>query len=92
MGWFIVTRAILVRTLFALHGVIAIWLLSVVTGDATSWYMATSLTGLMFEAAVTLFRKRGQEWKWYVPINSHHLVISMQFVRRAGTIFFNKGR
>jgi len=31
MGWFIVTRAILVRTLFAMHGVISIWLLSVVT-------------------------------------------------------------
>jgi len=66
MGWFIVTRAILVRTLFALHGVTSIWLLAFVTGDATSWYMATSLMGLMFETAFTLFRKRGQEWKWYV--------------------------
>jgi len=36
----------------------------VVTGDAASWYMAASLTGLMFEAALTLFKKRGQEWKW----------------------------
>jgi len=26
--------------------------------------MAASLMGLMFEAAFTLFRKRGQEWKW----------------------------
>jgi len=71
MGWFIVTRAILVRTMFALHGVISIWLLSVVTGDAASWYMAASLTGLMFEAALTLFKKRGQEWKWLVRLEFH---------------------
>jgi len=41
MGWFIVTRAILVRTLFGLHGVFSIWLLAVVTEDATKWYMTT---------------------------------------------------
>jgi len=64
MGWFIVTRAILVRTMFALHGVISIWMLSAVTGDPNSWYMAASLTGLTFEAAITLCKKRGQEWKW----------------------------
>lgn len=64
MGWFIVTRAILVRTLFGLHGVVSIWLLAVVTGDVTRWYMAASLMGLMFEAAFTIFKKRGQEWKW----------------------------
>jgi len=43
MGWFIVTRAILVRTLFGLHGVFAIWLLAVVTNDATKWYKHTVL-------------------------------------------------
>ena len=64
MGWFIVTRAILVRGLFALHGLIAIMLLSSVTGDPTNWYMSTALTGLLLETFVTLYKKRGQEWKW----------------------------
>ena len=64
MGWFIITRAIMVRTMFALHGLIAIWLLAVVTKDATSWYMIAALTGLILETALTMYRKRGQEWKW----------------------------
>jgi hypothetical protein len=64
MGWFIVMRAIIVRVVFALHGLIAIWLLTAVTHNTTYWYMATALTGLLFETLVTLYMKRGQEWKW----------------------------
>jgi len=65
MGWFIVARAIIVRLVFAAHGLIAIWLLSAVTRNPTHWYMVTALTGLLLETLVTLYVKRGQEWKWY---------------------------
>ena len=64
MGWFILSRAILVRLIFALHGLLAIWLLSTIKGDATYWYIAGSLTGLIVETGVTIYRNKGQEWKW----------------------------
>ena len=64
MGWFIVARAIVVRLVFALHGVLAIWHLTVVKGNTTHWGMTAALTGLLLETAVTLYVKRGEEWKW----------------------------
>lgn len=64
MGWFIVTRAIMVRCMFALHVLLAIWLLAVVTDDSNYWYVIVSLSGLVLETIVTLKVKKGQEWKW----------------------------
>lgn len=64
MGWFIVVRAILVRATFAFHGILVIWLLTIVTNDVTCWYIAASLSGLLLEAFVTIYKRKGQEWKW----------------------------
>jgi hypothetical protein len=64
MGCFTVARAVFVRMLFTAHGLISIWYLHTVTKDATNWYLTTALIGLLLETALTLYKKRGQEWKW----------------------------
>ena len=64
MGWFIVTRALLVRTLFAIHGLVAIWRVHIVSADSRFWYISLALVGLSAETMVTLYKKRGNEWKW----------------------------
>ena len=66
MGCFTVARAITVRVMFTAHGIFSIWRLYVVTNDARNWYLAMALFGLIFETAVTLYKKRGQDWKWQV--------------------------
>lgn len=54
----------MVRAMFALHGMLAIWLLTVITDDNTNWYIIGSLSGLLLETILTLKMKKGQEWKW----------------------------
>lgn len=61
---FIVSRAIFVRVLFAIHGLIAIWRLQMVSGDGRYWYIGLALAGLLGETVFTLYKKRGNEWKW----------------------------
>lgn len=65
MGWFIISRALVVRLMFALHGFLTIWLLTVVSHDSNHWYTVASLTGLLLETVFTIYVKKGQEWKWY---------------------------
>ncbi|XP_074655731.1 transmembrane protein 26-like [Tubulanus polymorphus] len=67
MGCFTVIRALLVRILFALHGVLAIWRLNVAAKDIRYWYLSLAIGGLFIETLVTLCKKRGQEWKWFCP-------------------------
>ena len=61
---FIVSRAIFVRFLFAIHGLTAVWRLYIVTGDSRYWYICMALAGLMGETVMTLYKSKGNEWKW----------------------------
>ncbi|XP_076472640.1 transmembrane protein 26-like [Babylonia areolata] len=67
MSWVSVARAVLVRLLFAVHGLISIWLLATVTREARYWYMASGMGLLLLEMTVTLGKKGGKEWKWFCP-------------------------
>ncbi|KAL8584098.1 hypothetical protein ACOMHN_011713 [Nucella lapillus] len=67
MSWVSVTRAIMVRLLFAVHGLVSIWLLVTVTRDNRFWYMASGLGVLLMEMTITLGKKGGKEWKWFCP-------------------------
>ncbi|ESO04656.1 hypothetical protein HELRODRAFT_156957 [Helobdella robusta] len=67
MGWFIISRALVVRILFAFHGFLTIYLLTVVSEDPNHWYATTSLTGLLLETGFTIYVRKGQEWKWFCP-------------------------
>ncbi|KAL4220872.1 hypothetical protein ACF0H5_019138 [Mactra antiquata] len=67
MGLLIYIRALLVRMLFACHGIIAIWRLYMVTGSVWSWYLGGALFGLFIETLITIAKKRGKEWKWFCP-------------------------
>lgn len=64
MGLINVLRAIVVRLMFAGHGVIAIWRLYIMTSDIKSLFLGASLVGLFLESCVTLCFKNGKEWKW----------------------------
>lgn len=61
-----ICRALFVRVLFAIHGMIAIWRLYMVIGEIWCWYLSAALLGLFIETTVTLIKKRGKEWKWWV--------------------------
>ena len=63
-GWFVAARAILVRVLFASHGLLAIWLLTVVTSKNKFWLAALSVVAMFIEGTFTIYKKRGREWKW----------------------------
>ncbi|XP_029651406.1 transmembrane protein 26-like isoform X1 [Octopus sinensis] len=67
MGCLTIVRAIVVRMLFACHGLISLWRLYDVTKDLRFWYLAVTLVGLSFETAITVFKKDGKEWKWFCP-------------------------
>ena len=54
------------RLLFAVHGLISIWLLVSVTQNTRYWYMASSMGLLLVEMTITLGKKGGKEWKWSV--------------------------
>jgi len=64
MGLLTYTRALLVRIMFACHGLMAIWRLYMVTGHLWSWYLTGALFGLFLETLITIGKKRGHEWKW----------------------------
>ncbi|OWF53802.1 transmembrane protein 26-like [Mizuhopecten yessoensis] len=62
-----IIRALLVRVLFAVHGVIAIWRLFMVIRKPWCWYLTGALGGLLIETIITLTKKKGKEWKWFCP-------------------------
>ena len=64
MGLFVIIRAIVVRLIFAIHGMTAIWRVYMVTGNAKYWLMCFALVGLLGETIFTILKKSGQEWKW----------------------------
>jgi hypothetical protein len=65
----VILRAVLVRTLFASHGLITVWRLAEVTKNPYFWFIATALLGLAAETAFTIRKKRGHDWKWYGDCN-----------------------
>jgi hypothetical protein len=79
MGLVTYIRALLVRILFACHGVMAIWRLYMVTGSVWCWYLGGALFLLFLETLITIAKKRGKEWKWWVSI--HDLMHSLYFDR-----------
>ncbi|XP_045163469.2 transmembrane protein 26-like [Mercenaria mercenaria] len=67
MGLVTYIRALLVRIMFACHGIMAIWRLYMVTGSVWCWYLGGALFGLFLETLITIAKKRGNEWKWFCP-------------------------
>ena len=59
-----VIKAILTRLIFAGHGFVAIWRVTMITGDPNYWYLSVSLLVLAFEGIFTLAIKTNQEWRW----------------------------
>ena len=66
MGYLSVTRAVGVRLLFASHGIVSIWRLADVSKDGRFWYLSGTLGLLFIESMVTLVKRQGKEWQWYV--------------------------
>ena len=58
-------KAIIVRQMFMIHVILAIWRVTVVTSEMY-WLFCTSLVTLLIETGVILLKRRGQEWSWYV--------------------------
>ncbi|XP_063836009.1 transmembrane protein 26 [Ostrinia nubilalis] len=60
-------KAVITRLVFACHGIIAIWQVTVFKKDIEYWYLATPILLLIFEGIFTLTIKENQEWKWFCP-------------------------
>ncbi|XP_063371990.1 transmembrane protein 26 [Cydia amplana] len=60
-------KAVITRLVFACHGIIAIWQVTVSMDDITYWYLASPILLLIFEGVFTLTIKENQEWKWFCP-------------------------
>uniref|UniRef100_A0A1I8HMP1 DUF4220 domain-containing protein n=1 Tax=Macrostomum lignano TaxID=282301 RepID=A0A1I8HMP1_9PLAT len=77
MGWFTTVRALLVRALFATHGIVTIAYLHRQTRKPQYWYLAASVAGLLLESIVTFGANRGREWKWFCPSAFFYLLITV---------------
>nr|XP_006813184.1 PREDICTED: transmembrane protein 26-like [Saccoglossus kowalevskii] len=64
---FVVTKALVTRSMFAIHSIVAIWRVTHVMGDALYWLLSIALLGLGVETMVTMIRNRGEEWTWFCP-------------------------
>lgn len=56
-------KAVITRLVFACHGIIAIWQVTLFNG-IEYWYLASPIILLIFEGVFTLTIKESQEWKW----------------------------
>lgn len=63
---FIVTRALFVRIVFAVHGLVTVWRLTVATDNDYYWFITSAIGGLALETSITIYKKRGHDWKWLV--------------------------
>ena len=59
-----VCKAIISRTLFALHGFICIWRVTVIKGEPLYWCLTGTLLLMVLETIFTIRKKKGGEWKW----------------------------
>ncbi|XP_068627125.1 transmembrane protein 26-like [Battus philenor] len=60
-------KAVITRLVFACHGIIAIWQVTVFKDSIVYWYLASPILLLIFEGVFTLTIKDNQEWKWFCP-------------------------
>ncbi|XP_064076133.1 transmembrane protein 26 [Vanessa tameamea] len=60
-------KAVITRLVFACHGIIAIWQVTVFKDSLEYWYLASPILLLIFEGVFTLTIKENQEWKWFCP-------------------------
>ncbi|XP_045783326.1 transmembrane protein 26 [Maniola jurtina] len=60
-------KGVITRIVFACHGIIAIWQVTVSKKNSEFWYLASPLLLLIFEGVFTLTIKENQEWKWFCP-------------------------
>ncbi|KAK7493686.1 hypothetical protein BaRGS_00015015 [Batillaria attramentaria] len=62
-----VFKAIISRTLFALHGFICIWRVTVIKGQPLYWCLTGTIPIMVLETVLTIKLKKGGEWKWICP-------------------------
>ncbi|KAK5645981.1 hypothetical protein RI129_004445 [Pyrocoelia pectoralis] len=60
-------KAIITRLVFACHGLIGIWQVTIFKKNVFFWYLSSPLLLLFFEGIFTLTIKENQEWKWFCP-------------------------
>ncbi|XP_072947091.1 transmembrane protein 26 [Epargyreus clarus] len=60
-------KAVITRLVFACHGIIAIWQVTVFKDSIEYWYLASPILLLIVEGVFTLTIKENQEWKWFCP-------------------------
>ncbi|XP_049884489.1 transmembrane protein 26 [Pectinophora gossypiella] len=60
-------KAVITRLVFACHGIIAIWQVTVFKDSNEFWYLASPILLLLVEGVFTLTIKENQEWKWFCP-------------------------
>ncbi|XP_017768720.1 PREDICTED: transmembrane protein 26 isoform X2 [Nicrophorus vespilloides] len=60
-------KAIITRLVFAAHGFLAIWQVTIFKSNSFYWYLSSPILLLFFEAVFTLTIKENQEWKWFCP-------------------------
>ncbi|KAJ8917554.1 hypothetical protein NQ315_005603 [Exocentrus adspersus] len=68
MARFLATiKAIITRLVFAGHGFIGIWQVTIFKNNSYYWYLSSPILLLFFEGIFTLTIKQNQEWKWFCP-------------------------
>ncbi|KAF2903809.1 hypothetical protein ILUMI_02361 [Ignelater luminosus] len=60
-------KAVITRLVFAAHGFIAIWQVTIFKKNIFLWYLSSPILLLFFEGLFTLTIKENQEWKWFCP-------------------------
>jgi hypothetical protein len=58
-------KAVVARLIFGIHSFVAIWRVTDVKGPVY-WCLALALALLTAEGVMTLWKKKGAEWKWWV--------------------------
>ncbi|XP_064619322.1 transmembrane protein 26-like [Lineus longissimus] len=61
-------KAVIARFIFFLHGLVAIWRVSDITGEPLFWILAIALLALIAEFIVSLKFKGANESKWFSPV------------------------
>ncbi|XP_064642684.1 uncharacterized protein LOC135496996 [Lineus longissimus] len=60
-------KAVIARLIFGIHSFVAIWRVTDVKGPVY-WCLALALMVLMIEGVMTIWKKKGAEWKWFSPV------------------------
>ncbi|XP_056320221.1 transmembrane protein 26 [Danio aesculapii] len=63
-----ILSALLSRFLFAVHGVMTVWRVVEVTGEASYWLLVMGVALLGVEMAITVKYTRNAEWRWFSPM------------------------